>query len=562
MKKRKNQKLVSFLLVVVMAFSLVACSSKKSEEEISSNDTETTVTEAAKDNETETDTEVKEDAEVVPGYLNWEEEVALSWYVYPSWYRIADTNNEVYQKILADTGVKMDIIVPAGDETEKINTLIASDALPDIVTLAVGSSQISDIIASDMVYPLDELANEYDMWFWNVADKSKLDWYTNPDGHVYQYPNSSLSFSDYENYEIGSNETFLVRKDIYEAIGSPDMSTQEGFIAAIKAAKEKYPDIIPFGTTEFTTGGCVSLDGNLQDFLAIPFEVDGKAHSRGEDPEYVSWLKAFRELGAGGYLEDSIFIDQRPQIEEKVAQASYFSMMFQWSDIQNAQKKLYETAQETGIDSYYIAVDGPANSKGDDPVFYSAGLSGWTVTLISKQCKDPERAIQLMSYMISEEGSKLLYLGVEGSGWEYNEEGKEVRTAEADALLTKDSNAFFDKYGGRQYWMLRDAGRELKWADYVGDALIQLKEWSYPYTKNGTIYKYSLDGDSEEFEINTKASALWGQTLPKLLLAATPEKFDEIWADYDKKIKEFGYDKVIAENTRQLQENKKKLGLE
>lgn len=562
MKKREIQKLVSFLLVVVMTFSLVACSAKKSEEEITSNDTETTVTEAAKDNETETDTEVKEDAEVVPGYLDWEEEVALSWYVYPSWYRIADTNNEVYQKILADTGVKMDIIVPAGDETEKINTLIASDALPDIVTLAVGSSQISDIIASDMVYPLDELANEYDMWFWNVADKSKLDWYTNPDGHVYQYPNSSLSFSDYENYEIGSNETFLVRKDIYEAIGSPDMSTQEGFIAAIKKAKEKYPDIIPFGTTEFTTGGCVSLDGNLQDFLAIPFEVDGKAHSRGEDPEYVSWLKAFRELGAGGYLEDSIFIDQRPQIEEKVAQASYFSMMFQWSDIQNAQKKLYETAQETGIDSYYIAVDGPANSKGDDPVFYSAGLSGWTVTLISKQCKNPERAIQLMSYMISEEGSKLLYLGVEGSGWEYNEEGKEVRTAEADALLTKDSNAFFDKYGGRQYWMLRDAGRELKWADYVGDALIQLKEWSYPYTKNGTIYKYSLDGDSEEFEISTKASALWGQTLPKLLLAATPEKFDEIWADYDKKIKEFGYDKVIAENSRQLQENKKKLGLE
>jgi putative aldouronate transport system substrate-binding protein len=557
MKKGKSKKLISLLLAVVMVCSLVACSGKTSEDEKTPDENKATVTKPA-----ETETEVEDEVEVAPGYLNWEEEIDLSWYVYPAWFRIPDTKNEVYQKILADTGVNMELIVPAGDENEKINTLIASDALPDIITLAVGSSQIADIISADMVYALDELANDYDMWFYKVADQSKLDWFRSEDGHVYQYPNSCLSYEDHENYQISSNKTFLVRKDIYEALGSPDMSTQEGFIAAVKAAKEMYPEIIPFGATEFNNGGSASFDGYLQDFLAIPHEVDGKSYYRAGDPEYVSWLKAFRELGAEGYLEDSIFIDQRSQFEEKVAQASYFSMMYQWIDMQIPQKQLYETAQQTGVDSYYIAVDGPANSKGDDPVFFSTGLSGWTVTLISKQCKDPERAIQLMSYMISEEGSRLLYLGVEGSGWEYDAEGKEVRTAEADALLTADQNAFFDKYGGRQYWMLRDAGRELKWADYVGDALIQLKEWSYPYTKNGTIYKYTLDGDSEEFEINTKVSALWGQTLPKLLLASTPEKFDEIYADYQKKITEFGHDKIIEENSRQLQANKKKLGFE
>ncbi len=34
-----------------------------------------------------------------------------------------------------------------------------------------------------------------------------------------------------EHDDIISNQTFLVRKDIYEAIGSPDMTTPEGFKA-------------------------------------------------------------------------------------------------------------------------------------------------------------------------------------------------------------------------------------------------------------------------------------------------------------------------------------------
>ena len=122
--------------------------------------------------------------------------------------------------------------------------MIASDTLPDILTLGWWEGQIPEMIDSDMVYALNELADQYDPYFFKVADQSRLDWYTQENGNVYGYPNSSYTPADYDKYDnIASNNTFLVKKDMYEAIGSPDMSTPEGFLGALKKAKEMFPEI-------------------------------------------------------------------------------------------------------------------------------------------------------------------------------------------------------------------------------------------------------------------------------------------------------------------------------
>ena len=163
-----------------------------------------------------------------------------------------------------------------------------------------------------MVYALDELADQYDPYWFEVADPARVGWFTKDDGHIYGYPNSSFSPLDYEKYDnISANQTFLVRKDIYEAIGSPDMTTPEGFIAAVKAAKEQFPEIngqplIPVGAHEFGAIGNVSFDQYLSNFLAIPWEKDGTYYDRYTDPDLVIWLKAFRELNQEGYLADDI----------------------------------------------------------------------------------------------------------------------------------------------------------------------------------------------------------------------------------------------------------------
>lgn len=70
-------------------------------------------------------------------------------------------------------------------------------------------------------------------------------------------------------------------------------------------------------------------------------------------------------------------------------------------------------------------------------VLEGPSIAGWTLTLISKQCKDPERAIRFMSYMMSEEGQQDIYLGPEGVTWE-EKDGK--RQFLPEVILIKPNN--------------------------------------------------------------------------------------------------------------------------
>ncbi len=208
--------------------------------------------------------------------------VTLDWYINYSWFNTRWGSNVVSRTITENTGVNINFITPQGNEEEKLNALIESGSLPDLITLGWWEPQVNEIIQKDMVYAINKLADDYDPYFYQVSDKQAVNWYTQPDGNIYGYPCSSVTPQDVENNDnIGSNQTFLVRKDIYEAIGSPDMTTISGFERAVKKAKQMFPEIdgkplIPIGAHLFDDSGNVSFDQYIQHFLAVPYEKDRK----------------------------------------------------------------------------------------------------------------------------------------------------------------------------------------------------------------------------------------------------------------------------------------------
>lgn len=503
-------------------------------------------------------------AEETAGTPEEQETVTLDWYINFSWFTTPWGDNAVSKKITADTGVNINFITPKGNETEKFNALISSDTLPDIITLGWWEPQVDEMIDRKMVYALNELADEYDPYFFEVTDERVYDWYTKEDGNIYCYPNSSYLAEDYESHDnIGSNQTFLVRKDMYEAIGRPDMTTPEGFMEAVRKAAEMFPEIdgrpiIPIGAHAFTLMGCDSFDQFLQNFLAVPYEKDGKYYDRYTDSEYIRWLKAFRQLGEEGYLKEDIFIDQRTQMEEKIEQGRYFCMIYQRTDLSVQQKVLYRNDP----DSIYIAVDGPKNSAGDDYVLPGAGISGWTVSLISKNCLYPDKAIELFSYLISEEGQKAVYLGVEGVTYDMVD-GTPVIREEVLQLLNTDRQEYDRLYGGDDaYWMFQDNVMQLKWRPPLSDPLGQMEEWTYPYTYYLEQYTIDLETNSKVGYADMKIKELWGNVLPKLLLAPSEEEFDSILEEYIKKRDVLGFDQVMEEKTKGMIKAKEKLGFE
>ena len=493
-----------------------------------------------------------------------DDKVTLDWYVNFNWFTTTWGDNVVAKTITEETGVSINFITPGGNEWEKLDAMISSGDFPDLLTLGFWEPHVGLIINEGLVYPLNELADAYDPYFWEVSSPQRLSWYTHPDGNIYSYPNSSYTPADYEAHNnIGANQTFLVRADIYRAIGSPDMTTPEGFSQAVRDAHAAFPatdgqPLLTIGLYDFNKDGCYSLEEMLMNFLAIPFEKNGERYDRFSDPDYLRWLKVFRQLREDGYIADELFIDRRAQVVEKVGEGRYFCMLYQHTDIADQQIYLYEKAPE----GTYIAIDGPSNERGDKHTLPGVGINGWTVTMISKNSKAPERAIALMSYMMSEYGQKLIYCGVEGVTYDTGADGNPALKPEVLELLNSDRVEYNRLYGAdNTYWMLQDNAMQLSWQNAPQPPLAQPKEWTFPYTVYMPEYDVTIT-DPEVAAAYQRIREAWGSVLPQLLLAPTEQEFDRLFGEYLALRDDLGYDRVAREWMRLVDEAKRKLDLD
>ena len=547
MKSKTLSKILSFTVVTAVTVSMLSGCGKKN-----------TNTNAQSDNKPQT---VSADE---PGWEKNTSPITLDWYMNFSWFQGKWGQDEISKYIAEKTGVNVNFIVPAGNENEKLNTMIASGKLPDILTLDWYDDGIKKLLEGDLLQPLNKLAEQYDPYFFKIASKQTLDWYAQPDGNVYGYPNFSTSPDDYKEIkDLTSNQMFLVKKDMYEALGNPDMTTPEGFLNALKAAKEKFPTVngqplIPLGAKEFSDGGNDSFEGYLQNLLAIPNEKDGKLYDRNTDPEYTRWLKTFRKANELGLMSKDIFTDKRSQIEEKVGQGRYFAMLYQMSDMGTPQQALFDKDPN----SVYIAVDGPMNSKKDTPKLGGPSISGWTLTLISKSCKDPQRAIQFMTYLMSEEGQHDMYFGKKGVHWD-TVNGKDQYLPEVQKVFDASKDNFNKQYGGVDiYWMLANDNILKPWKPENKAPFKQPYDWTI-----GKVVSYAQYNDinppssSKEGIVQKKVSAKWGTLLPKMILAKSDEDIDKYISEYEAEKQKQGYDQVVNYQQQKVDENKKKLGI-
>ena len=149
-------------------------------------------------------------ADGTPAWKKYSQEpITFDWYINYSWYTTPWGQNAVSKAITDETGVSIQFVVPSGSEVQKLNAMIASDTLPDFITLGWWETQAQTMVDQDMVYALNLLADQYDPYFYQVADDQVVSWYQKEDGNLYAYPNSSYTPNDFESgINIGSNQNF------------------------------------------------------------------------------------------------------------------------------------------------------------------------------------------------------------------------------------------------------------------------------------------------------------------------------------------------------------------
>lgn len=493
-----------------------------------------------------------------------DEPITLDWLVVQGW--IADVNESlVAQRIFEETGIRLNLIDPGGMEAEVINTMVAAGTLPDIISISNVNLLWPELIEAGLVLPLNELANRYDPYFWNVAQPDTVMWYTMDDGNIFRYPNYSITFADVEQGFAQVNPVFMVAEDIYEALGRPDMTYPEGFLQALRDARDMFPErngfpLIPLGVQAFGVNGNQSLDLQLMDFLAVP-RADGQGNmlDRHLDEEWQNWLRVIRQVVEEGMFDVDAMVDTSVQINERIAQGRYFALMSAWTALQHAQDSLLVHHPEMAL----IPTHGPRNSNGAAPRLDAGHLNGWVGTAITSNVRDAERAMSLITYMLMPETQVMLAYGPEGIGFNWID-GEAVPTDWAMDLLENNAAYFQQHVGGmQQYFMLRHMPTQARFFDPVPQvALRPFRDFALPMGVNVSPYVVSLAEAPDIALINQNVNLAWGETLPQLLLASSDEEFDRMFAEWIERRYNIGFGQVLEEQTRQHRLNLQRLGID
>ena len=329
-------------------------------------------------------------------------------------------------------GIEIEFVTAADDSGSQLVTLITSDSVPDIITLpglwsATDTNLIRQMAEAEMLLSYNELIEKY------VPEEEKagfrsdvLAWYALADGKTYAYPNYAYSTDDLpEGSGLVPNRCIVVRADMLEQLGNLSMESPADFLDVCERAVKELGtyDGLPVIGMQLYEGGNEAVD-IVSQYFAVPWETeDGQAYNAfvsGANKEVYAFLnEAYRR----GLVLEANYSDTRDQVREKIASGRVFALIAAPQDFANEFTTLYQQDNN----AYYVPVT-LRNAAGEDPVLGDISGWGYLQTVISASCKDPEKVIKFISYLVNDEGAIHLNKGWEGEHWNYNADGTISRT--------------------------------------------------------------------------------------------------------------------------------------
>lgn len=507
------------------------------------------------------DTMADQDASAPSAESGPKEIVTLDWFVcstnsaqsYPA-------DGTLVEKVIFEkTGVKVNMTF--GDNST-INNMIAGDVLGDLITFGTDiasqpSGMMAQMVEEGMLYSYQEL-DALNPGLLDACQPDVLAWWASPDGNCYGYPNSCTNARDLEDnpYAEQPQHVIAIRKDMWEQLGCPDMTTPAGFLEACKRAEEEIGQYNGYSVIGFQCmpGVLDSIDF-VSPYFSVPFEnEDGTYCTPWDTPEFKECLAFFNEAYRMGILHESNFSDTAEIVETQVAQGRPFAMMYTAAMYKNAMHTAWEADNTI---RYTLPV--LCNAAGQTPTLSASTSRGAMPTVIPKSTEHAEEIARLLTFLISDEGQRLLYLGVEGETYHFNDQGK----IERDFVVADAA-----QYGLNTMWPLRNVtffqrhfmfNYDAENPDYVRKW--DLNDYSYDFS---TTLKYDVDDerayDMDELrsQINDHAYQAYGQ----LITAKTTEDFDKLYDQLLKDLENMGLSTLREYDNEAFQRAKADLGVE
>lgn len=365
-------------------------------------------------------------------------------------------NNPVAQEITKRTGITFQIQQPTGNPEEKLNLMLTSNDLPDIVLMDRRSDIVNKYIAAGALIPLDDLIQEYGSnitaMYGDVLNKSRY-----MDGKNY-YLNNWYGMDPDPNWSINMRMDVLKEFGYGEKAEKGESFTQEEFVDLLRKFKEKYPAVNGKDSIPFTLNAdhMPTIIGTFKGMYGMKsyYETDGKLELDVRHPRYLEMIKFINGLQTEGLLDKEWAVNKTQIYDQKTTSGRVFATGGGLPT--EANRLLREQFGEDTDKQFYafkVVADGVDPSQ---TTFGPRSSLGWDAIGITVSNKHPVETIKMMDFLVSEEGQYLLQWGLEGTHWDMKD-GKHTPRPEVLQGFKDNWNEYSKATGIRKWtWFIKN----------------------------------------------------------------------------------------------------------
>ena len=414
--------------------------------------------------------------------------------------------------------------------------------------MTTSTSRIALLCDPDVCWSYNELVNETGVDI--HATESEIANNTRSDGNYYALLNAYTSqeaIDEGNTVLSGGTNSIAYRTDIWEDIGSPEIKTLEDLENALIAAKEKYPNIVPLLPDKgylWYFAQQLGLNGSSN----VGYDKDGNPcyflNEEGID-EYFKLLNRFARKVLITAESMTYSYDKFCEVRNS---GNSFMQLRACDEAQSSNNAAIEAG--TGYKWKLITDD----LSDDALVGVNTGI-GWAGTFITKKNKDPQRAIDFMSWARSEEGRKLCSWGIQGEHWDYNENGETITTPEYQEAISSGKQKQDDF--GIAVWIFGDQGDENAFIDHgvtdpdMQDYYTRLQN-AVKHTAVMSELYFCIPTEGDELNIYNSLGDMYQSEVQKIIFAETDEEFQSAVETLYSQAESMGLSKLNAWMVEQL----------
>jgi putative aldouronate transport system substrate-binding protein len=491
----------------------------------------------------------------------------ISFYGNYDWYTMPPWGEDISTKwIKENKKVDVKAIHSGGAAATKLNTMIATNELPDVIWLERGPD-VEKLRSAGMLVAFDEYLDKYpNLKEW--LGEEGINMLRSEDGKLYQFPNWYTS-------QPNGNSGYVVNKKIYTDLGSPKLETTDDLYNYLKLVKEKFPTIVPFEPH-------LAKDGQGLDVLYSAFKEDVQTRYisiRGvpngneltsifTDPTFRESTKYASKLFREKLMTQDALTQTVDQITEKIV-GGKVAVYAAASPTELAMKAHADLMKKDANGGYFMIW--PIHKEGLDKTKIFPGTYnqlGWNVSVITKGAKDPEAVFAFLDWYTGPEGQSVQMWGPPGTYWDGTESDGKTPKFTDKYISDTEGLAKLQAITTNVMWNGNTVFVDKAKAKFESALPVEQQNWSTHWQSEIT-WKTQADAtqfinldpmpESEEGIIRQRVEDIFLEARAKTLYAKSDAEVDSILDQAEKDAQKAGFAKLLKFKTDKWQENLKKM---